>query len=212
MKYFPQGITNAPCENGRMTMLNGKKVRLRLKRPEDAFQDYTWRRDPELAELDASSTWNGSYEEYFKGYVWELEHPAKHRRRFSIESLNGKYIGHCALFEIDEAKKEAQLGIMIADREYWGKGYGTEAVELLLKYGFNDLQLKAINLRSLDWNIRAHKSFQKCGFQPAGTKKEGGLNFILMRKTQQGWMEHKKPDSEARLVTGDKESINGNNG
>ena len=168
-------------------MLVGEKVRLRPKRLEDAFQDYAWRKDPELAELDASPPLQGSYEEYLKGYAWELEHPARHRRRFSIETLGGKYIGHCAFFDIDEGREEAQLGIMIADRDYWGKGYGTDAVKLLLEYGFSDLLLRAVNLRSLDWNIRAHRSFQKCGFTVVGKRMDGRLNFVIMRITPEEW-------------------------
>jgi RimJ/RimL family protein N-acetyltransferase len=175
----------------------GEKVRLRPKRLEDAFQDYVWRKDPELAELDAASPLQESYEDYLKGYAWELKHPSRHRRRFSIETLSGKYIGHCALFDIDENKREAQLGIMVADRDYWGKGYGTEAVKLLVGYGFNELRLEAINLRSLDWNIRAHKSFQKCGFVPVGRRMEGKLNFVIMRISRREWVVPDKRRSEA---------------
>jgi RimJ/RimL family protein N-acetyltransferase len=171
-------------------MFVGKKVRMRPKRQKDAFQDYSWRKDPELVELDAATPVQMSYEEYAKGYVWELEHPAKHRRRFSIETMDGKYIGHCAFFDMDEERNDAQLGIMVADRNYWGKGYGTEAVKLLLEHGFNSLQLRTINLRSLDWNIRAHKSFLKSGFATVGERVEDGLNFVIMRITREEWEKH----------------------
>ncbi|MEW6034265.1 MAG: hypothetical protein AB1603_05375, partial [Chloroflexota bacterium] len=62
-------------------MLTGEKVRLRPKQQEDALRDYAWRRDSELAELDASVPLDESFSDYQRGYLWELEHPARHRRR-----------------------------------------------------------------------------------------------------------------------------------
>ncbi len=170
-------------------MLIGIKVRLRPKRTEDAWQDYQWRRDPELAELDASFPVDETFEDYRHGYDWELQHPSRQRRRFAIETLSGKHIGNIAYFDINEKSGEAQLGIMVGDREYWGQGYGSEAVCLLLDHMFRDIGLKAVFLRTLDWNLRAQQSFKKNRFVVAGTLTEGKHNFVLMKLARAEWEE-----------------------
>ncbi|MBI2857164.1 MAG: GNAT family N-acetyltransferase [Chloroflexi bacterium] len=176
-------------------MLSGESVRLRPKRLEDAFADYTWRQDPELAELDASVPLDESFREYERGYTWELEHPARHRQRLAIETAEGKHIGNIAYFDIDRTSKAAQLGIMIGDRSYWGKGFGTEAVKLALRRMFNDEGLEAAYLRTLDWNTRAQRAFTRAGFRPAGELKEGRHNFIIMRITRADWCQNNKKES-----------------
>lgn len=168
-------------------MLVGTKVRLRPKRAEDALNDYQWRRDPELAELDASVPLDESFEDYQRGYLWELEHPGRHRRRFAIETLEGRHIGNIAYFDVNETTAEAQLGIMIGDRDYWAKGYGTEAIGLALDNVLSERNVESVYLRTLDWNKRAQTSFANCGFVPVGRLVEGPYDFILMRVTKQQW-------------------------
>jgi len=176
-------------------MLVGQKVRLRPKRIEDAQTDYNWRKDPELADLDASSPLDESFEDYRRGYSWELEHPAKHRRRFAIETLEGKHIGNCAYFDIDEVDKTAQFGIMVGDRDYWGKGYGTEATKVLMCHIFTAEDIQTVYLRTLRWNVRGQKSFSKVGFIPIGELREGHYDFVIMRLTRERWEEVSKEET-----------------
>lgn len=180
-------------------MLVGGKSRLRPKLAKDAWQDYQWRQDPELADLDATIPLDESFDEYQRGYIWELEHPARHRRRFAIETLDGRHIGNVAYFDIDQRAKEAQVGIMVGDRDYWGRGYGTEAVGLVLDYVFSDGGMESIYLRTLDWNLRAQGSFRKCGFVPAGKLSEGRHNFIIMKVTRAEWKAIRERESNCAV-------------
>ncbi|GAI02420.1 unnamed protein product, partial [marine sediment metagenome] len=93
---------------------------------------------------------------------------------------------------IDEAKDEAELGIMICNRDYWDKGYGTDAVTTLVNHIFLQTNLKRIYLKTLDWNQRAQKCFKKCGFTPYGHLARDGYNFVLMELHRKQWKERQK--------------------
>lgn len=163
----------------RLQTLTGNKVKLRPKRLQDAANDYSWRRDAELCRLDATTPISCSFEEFLGNYIEELRRPGL-SYRFAIETLDGKHIGNCSFFNVDEVKSEAEMGIMIGDKSYWNQGYGADVIMTLLDYIFSQTKLKRICLKTLDWNIRAQKCFQKCGFVPYGQLAHGDHTFILM--------------------------------
>jgi RimJ/RimL family protein N-acetyltransferase len=81
---------------------------------------------------------------------------------------------------------------MIGDKAYWGQGYGTDAVLAILDYVFNQAAWQSLFLKTLDWNMRAHKCFEKCGFVRKGTLDYNGCNFILMEISRPGQQESPK--------------------
>ena len=161
-------------------MIAGTKIKLRDKRLADALENYTWRSDSELAELDAAPLLTIAFTEYLPDYACELRYPPPHKHPLAIETMDGKHIGNCVYYNINEAKGEAELGIMIGDRNYWDKGYGTDAVTTLLNYIFRQTKLNRIYLKTLDSNQRAQKCFEKCGFTPCGHLTKDGYSFVLM--------------------------------
>jgi RimJ/RimL family protein N-acetyltransferase len=120
-------------------------------------------------------------------YEEEMSYPSNRRQRFAIETLDGEHIGNCMYYDVNEARGEAELGIMVGDRRYWGKSYGTDAVRTLLRYMFTTTKLKRVYLHTLDWNIRAQKSFQKAGFSPVGPVRRQGLRFLQMEVYRSDW-------------------------
>ena len=166
-------------------MITGGKIKLCDKRLADARDDYTWRTDPELARLDAAPLLTISFPQYLLGYTSELCYSSLTRRRFSIQTLDGKHIGNCLYYDINETKGEAELGIMIGNRDYWDKGYGADAVTTLLSYIFRQTKLNRIYLKTLESNHRAQKCFQKCGFTPCGHLFRDGYSFVLMELHRQ---------------------------
>jgi len=168
-------------------MIEGSKVVLRGKRLEDARNDYAWRTDADLAHLDATIPLNIPFSHYLINYAEELRYDNMRRRRYAIETMDGKHIGNCTYYNLDEDKGEAELGILIGDRAYWNRGYGTDAVNILVSQAFKETNIKRIYLHTLEGNIRARKCFQKCGFTPSGRVTRGGRNFILMelKKTEE---------------------------
>ena len=170
-------------------MITGTKIKLRDKRLADALDDYTWRTDPELAQLDASPQLTTTFPQYLSDYASELHYPFSTRRPFAVETLDGKHIGNCVYYNIDNTKGEAELGIMIGDRDYWDKGYGTDAVTTLVSYIFHQTNLKRIYLKTLDSNRRAQKCFQKCGFTSYGHLNKDGYDFVRMEIHRKQWEE-----------------------
>lgn len=86
---------------------------------------------------------------------------------FAIEA-DGKLIGQCALFNFNHVARTAELGITIGDKAYWGRGYGTEAIRLLLDYGFRHHNLHRVFLSVNGTNARAIGAYQRCGFVEEG--------------------------------------------
>jgi RimJ/RimL family protein N-acetyltransferase len=86
---------------------------------------------------------------------------------FAIVADN-KFIGQCSLFNFHPVAQTCELGITIGDKDYWGRGYGREAVALLLDYGFRHQNLRRIWLRVHAQNERAIKAYQACGFIEEG--------------------------------------------
>ena len=77
-------------------------------------------------------------------------------------------IGDIGMLDIDHHNKKSVVRISVFDKDYWGKGYGTESMSLLLKYGFGVLNLNRIGLDVFSFNERAIKSYKKLGFQEEG--------------------------------------------
>lgn len=104
-----------------------------------------------------------------------LENSAKNREKIDfniIELANNKLIGTIGLMKFNWIERSAILGIFIGDGDYRSNGYGTEAIRLLLEYGFRYLNLHSIRLDLLEINERAHKCYLKCGFKDTGRNRE----------------------------------------
>jgi len=173
-------------------MITGSKVRLRPKKLADALDDYTWQTDPELAQLDATPPSTVTFPQYLSDYAGVLKFPSPAKHEFAIETLDGKHIGHCAYYAIDQDKGEAELGIMIGNRDYWDKGYGSDAVATLISYIFRKTNLKRTYLKTLDLNTRAQKCFKKCGFVAYGRRIRDGKSFILMELHRSNWQDQQR--------------------
>ncbi len=167
--------------------IRGEKVVLREKRIADAMKDYSWSTDEELSKLDAASPMRLTFQQALLLYEEEMSYPSNRRQRFAIDTLEGEHIGNCMYYDVNEPRGETELGIMIGDRRFWSKAYGTDAVKTLLRHIFTSTKLKRVYLHTLDWNIRAQKSFQKAGFTPIGPVRRHGLGFIQMEIFRSDW-------------------------
>jgi RimJ/RimL family protein N-acetyltransferase len=158
----------------------GKMVVLRRKRREDALADYAWRKDPELVRYDAAKPITSSFVDFHALWDDELENPSPFRCTFAVEDGEGRHIGNVMYYNIDRLKGEAEVGITIGDRRYWGRGYGTDALKTLIRYLFTNTNLNRLRLKTLDWNHRAQRAFEKAGFVPCGKSRRSDGSFILM--------------------------------
>ena len=171
-----------------MVELQGAKVILRDKRAEDAEQDYIWRSDPELARLDAAFPLTMSFDRYLKIFQDQLRYPTPGSHHFSTDTLDGKFIGNCMYYDLDSVNMQAELGIVIGDRDYWSNSYGYDAVTTLLDYMFTEKALKRVYLHTLEWNKRAQRCFEKSGFMAVKLVRRMSQDFILMEVLREDWL------------------------
>ncbi|MBD2432185.1 GNAT family N-acetyltransferase [Fischerella muscicola CCMEE 5323] len=79
----------------------------------------------------------------------------------------------------------ASLGVAIGAREYWGKGYGTDALQIILGYAFRELNLYRVGSTTISYNIRSMKAHEKVGFRQQGIQrsfiKREGKRFDLIQ-------------------------------
>jgi len=170
-------------------MITNSKIILREKRLADAWSDYHWETDPELAQLDAAPVSAISFSQYLLDYANELQSSLPTSHHFAVDTVGGKHIGNCSYYNVSETKGKAELGIMIGNRDYWNRGYGTDAVSTLVNYIFSQTNLSRIHLKTLKSNTRAQKCFQKCGFTPYGHLVRDGFSFTLMEIHRNQWQE-----------------------
>jgi RimJ/RimL family protein N-acetyltransferase len=92
---------------------------------------------------------------------------------FAIEQLpNSNFIGTIALHNIDWLSRSCILGIAIHNEENWGRGFGTQAIELILEFGWKSLNLRRVELSVHEFNERAKHVYEKLGFAEYGKAHE----------------------------------------
>lgn len=112
--------------------------------------------------------------------TWEAEeawyervHQDEHSVDFTIyERATRRPIGNTGLHRIDQLNRTAEFGILIGEKDCWGKGYGTETTRLMLDYGFTVLGLHAVMLRVFSYNQRGVRAYTKAGFKEVGRLRE----------------------------------------
>ena len=82
------------------------------------------------------------------------------------ELISDKAIGKCSIEK--HGRDRYELGVLIGERDYWDKGYGTELVSLMLKFCFDYLNAHSVYLWLSDKNVRARRVYDKCGFREIG--------------------------------------------
>jgi len=176
-------------------MYEGEKVRLR---------------SAELSDLDAiMENWNNlKLREYLslpmpfsreeeKDWIqstWQ-DRKAGRAYQFAVEHKETKeFLGSAGLFAFDNIVKTCELGIAIHAEKNWGKGYGTDTMRVLLKFGFDYLNMNRIELRVFEFNERGIKTYEKVGFTQVGRKRQGHYkngsyyDVILMDILKEEWV------------------------
>lgn len=156
-----------------MSILYGKRVRLRALEKEDVTKFYDWVNDPQVtAYLTLFLPMSTLDEE--KWFERVMQRPQE-ERPFAIEIREGdgwRLIGNCSFFDLDWVAHAGEIGLMIGDKSAWGQGYGTETVGLLLRHGFQTLNLNRVCLRVYADNARAIRAYEKAGFVLEGRMRQ----------------------------------------
>ncbi len=153
--------------------LIGERIYLSPKSSsEEEIQKFTeWMNDFQVTDYTGRTSQITTYASE-KEYLENAEKNTE-KRTFNIVNLeDDKLIGTVGLEHIHWVERSAVLGIFIGDNDFRSNGYGTEAIKLLLEYGFKYLNLHSIRLDLLSVNERAHKCYLKCGFKDTGCSRE----------------------------------------
>jgi RimJ/RimL family protein N-acetyltransferase len=154
-------------------IFTGKLVRLvALDLENDAKMFSQWEQDSEFQRL-----WNSEVPQRYNPSQLKkyFEEEISRMHMFMIERLeDGRKIGEIDLSGFNWTVGNAWVGIGIGERELWGKGYGTDAMQVLLRYAFEELNLKRLTLNVFDVNQRGISSYEKAGFRHEG-RIPGGL-------------------------------------
>jgi len=148
----------------------GKKCYLSPIDLNDAAKFTEWLNDMEIVKhLAVSQTISLESEKEILGKL------SKGHNYSIIDIATNELLGNCGYVDLDHLNQTGEVGIFIGNKKYWNKGYGTEALSLLMDYGFKALNLHNICLRVFPFNERAIKVYGKIGFKEIGRRREALL-------------------------------------
>lgn len=153
-------------------MFTGKLVRLRSYKKEDIPLALEYINDEEVNKnLMPGIPYPFTLEDQEKWY--SNQSATKDIYNFAMETLeDGKYIGGCGVNSVDWKNSHVEIGIFIGDKKCWSKGYGTDALQLLIDFIFNEMNIHKIKLSVYSFNKRAIRCYEKCGFKQDGVLRE----------------------------------------
>lgn len=149
--------------------LEGEKIYLSPRSCEDAELFTKWFNDFSVTDYVNRSSMITTLQAEKE---WLQNHCDEEASFVIIEKETENMIGTISLEKINHLHRTATLGVFIGDQEARHKGYGTEAIHLILEYGFRYLNLNNIALDVLEWNESAIHCYQKCGFKECGRRRK----------------------------------------
>lgn len=153
------------------SLFQGKLVRLKMDDPEILAKAFShWGRDSEYGRLlDGGARVMFSAKLIQSWIEKDLEKDQGQDFFFAIHILDSdQLIGFVSLFGIDWNHGNTWVGIGLGERDYWGKGYGTDAMRVILRYAFTELNFHRVTLGVFEYNPRAIRSYEKAGFTHEG--------------------------------------------
>jgi RimJ/RimL family protein N-acetyltransferase len=149
------------------SIFHGRLVRLKMDNPEVLAKAFSrWGRDSEYHRLLDGDPGQLFSVKIIQSWIEkDITEDKGQNFFFAIHTLErDQLIGFVSLFGIDWNHGNALVGIGLGEREYWGKGYGTDAMRTILKYAFTELNLHRVTLWVFEYNPRAIRSYEKAGF------------------------------------------------
>jgi RimJ/RimL family protein N-acetyltransferase len=155
----------------RALKMRGKKIGLAVLEKSDLPLFKKWLNDPRLSIFMREFDEMLADENVQEWYEQSVHDPAQ--VDFSIVNMkNGQLVGACTLTNVDGRNAAAEARLFIGEPEFWNKGYGSEALILLLDYAFNVLNLHNVRLHVNSINKNAIHVYEKLGFKLVGKLRE----------------------------------------
>lgn len=196
-------------------MLRGERITLRGVRRDDLVRLWEFNND---ADVEVAGGGDPPMPQSLERLEAEFDENAKRGGRdgtwFAIEA-DGKVIGQCGLYGFNDFRGVAhrcELGITIGDREYWGRGYGREALTLLIDYAFTHWNVQRVGLQVTATNERAIRSYQGVGFIHEGRLRRymwsngNYVDTLCMSILREEWDARKSTEQDVQQIV--QEAVN----
>ena len=180
-------------------MFEGEKVRLRsmeLNDLDDVMKHWNNLKMREFLSLPIPYA-REEEEQWIRG-TWERRQAGKEYQFAVVDKQTNEFLGSVGLMSIDNINRSAEAGIAIHQEKNWSKGYGSDAMRVILKIGFDYLNLHRIYLRVYEFNERGIKSYTKVGYTEIGRHRQAQYirgkyhDVIYMDILRDEWLEKKK--------------------
>ena len=152
--------------------LIGEKIYLRTITPDDLNANYReWFNDEEICRYNSHHRFP-NYDQDMADYYKNVIQSRSNLILAICDKKTDKHAGNIALENIDAINQSAEFAIIIGDKKQWGKGIGKEAAKLIIKHGFEELNLHRIHCGTQDDNIGMQKLAASLGFKEEGRTRE----------------------------------------
>jgi len=152
--------------------LDGVLVYLRPVRPDDARGNYSrWMNDPQVNQY-LEFRFESSSEADLRNYVAKFQNDRNNVFLAIIARDTDMHIGNVKLGPIDWNHESADMGFVIGEKAYWGRGIVTEVIQLVARYAFDALHLHKVTASCYSTNGGAIRALEKAGFAHEGSRKE----------------------------------------
>jgi RimJ/RimL family protein N-acetyltransferase len=175
-------------------MIEGTIVNLRAQEMGDLERNQRWLNDREVMRF-----LSGRYQfSMLAEENWMRERTGKPMAYggdmgFAIDTKDGRHIGNTGLHRASPENRSGDLGIMIGEKDCWGRGFGTDAMRTLIRLGFEEMNLNRIALDVYDFNERAIASYLKVGFIEEGRRRKdiyrygAYVDVVMMAILREDW-------------------------
>jgi RimJ/RimL family protein N-acetyltransferase len=153
----------------------GSLIRLRAREVADLERFHRWFNDPEVTQYITMRYPISVAAE--RKHLETMTAASFEGAGFSVDTLEGEHIGWCGLHGGSPEDRSASLGISIGEKQYWNGGYGTDAMRVLCRFGFEHMNLHRIELHVFTDNPRAQRVYEKVGFRPEGCLREADYRY-----------------------------------
>lgn len=181
--------------------MNGNITRLRAVALEDMEDVFHWRNDEEVSLWAVGNSpllTNVSSEQVDSTYDTIIGMNRAESGVFSVLDLEGRIIGLADYRDVNPITRSAVMGITIGDKAYWGKGYGSDAIDVMVRYLFLQLNLQRVQLDTWSGNERAIRAYEKCGFKVEGRLRQNEYvdgayyDTVMMGLLRSEWEQNKE--------------------
>jgi [ribosomal protein S5]-alanine N-acetyltransferase len=155
-----------------IVFLKGERIHLRALMEKDLTSSYLqWLNDEEVCRSNSHAVFPNT-EQKMRAFFASLQSQQQHVVLAIVHAESGKHIGNVSLQNINWISRNGEFAILLGDKEYWGNGYGEEAAQLIVDYGFCRLNLHRIYCGTIEDNKGMKKLAARLKMKQEGLRRE----------------------------------------